>query len=157
MALYTSKKDIIKIEFFMENFLDIIYDGNEKLTHGVMREFLIDKGKVCPKRAIFSRTKKDNVLDGKILLVKDHTGKTIAYHNPRGDLTSLFADIKAETDPVKLEETRREILKSQKCILLNNGEVVSKDEPEEEYCIEGNRNKNVMMKTRTHVINKRRR
>lgn len=156
MALYTSKKDIIKIEFFMENFLDITYDGSEKLTHGVMREFLIDKGIVCPKRAIFSKTKKNNVLEGRVLLVKDHVGKTIAYHNPRGELTTLFADIKAETDPVKLEETRRNILKAQNCILLSNGEVVSKNEPEEEYCIDGNRNKHVMLKTRTHVINKRR-
>ncbi len=156
MALYTSKKDIIKIEVFMENFLDITYDGDEKLTHGVMKEFLIDKGRVCPKRAVFSKTKKCNLLDGEILLVKDKAGKTIAYRNPRTNLKSLFTSIKEENDPVRLEEIRREILKTQNCILLNNGDIISKDDTEENYCIDGNRNKHVMMKTKSHAVNKRR-
>lgn len=151
MALYTSKKNIIRIEFFMENFLDISYDQKEKLTHNVMKQFLLEKHHVCPKRVTFSDIQEPDILNGKVLLVKDRAGKTIGYRNPRLDFSCLLLELQKEKSVSELEKIRADILKAQNYILLNDNMIVPKED--EEPLFKGkNRDRKVMFKTSRHLV-----
>ena len=156
MALFTSEKNIIKISVFMENYLGVIYDGDEKLTHGIMRQFLLEKGYECPKKAVFSRINNEDILRGKIIIVKDKVGKNVGYYNPGASFNRILRDLKQNINPVEMEKIRKEILGEQNCILLNNGEVVLKDE-EEEYDVDyKSRNSKYSYTKRKRLVPKRR-
>lgn len=78
-----SKNYIVPIDEFMVNYLDIIYNYNEKLTHKEMQLFLLEKGKVCPERISTKSIKNEDILTGKYILVKDEVNRIIAYQNPQ--------------------------------------------------------------------------
>lgn len=78
-----SKKYIISIWEFAENYLGVMYDGNYKLTHDELRFYLRDKLDISIKRERFSRTNKAKLLSGEVILVRDEEGKIIPYSNPR--------------------------------------------------------------------------
>ena len=156
MALYTSKKNIIKIEVFMENFLGISYDGKEKLTHNVMRQFLLEKGHPCPRRARFSNIENRNILNGEILIVKDKSGKKIGYYNPGKDLASLLEELREGKNLIQSENIRRKILKENNYLLLNDGTIIEKEDDLEEYG-ERTRDKKFVFVRRNRVVLKRRR
>ncbi|MEE3343365.1 MAG: hypothetical protein VZS44_04665 [Bacilli bacterium] len=83
MSLKVSKKYILSIDEFMDNFLRTPYTGKNKLTHKEMKFFLKEKKKDIPKIISFRRIKQEDILRGKYLLVKDDVGKKIAYENPQ--------------------------------------------------------------------------
>ena len=77
-----SKKYIISIWEFIENYYGIIYDGNYKLTHDELSFYFNEKELMPLKRSNFKEAKDDKILSGEILLVKDEVGKIIPYVNP---------------------------------------------------------------------------
>jgi len=156
MAIFTSEKNIIKIAVFMENFLGIAYDGDEKLTHGIMRQFLLEKGYECPKRAVFSKINKEDILCGKIVIVKDKSGKKIGYYNPGASFNRILRDLKQNIDPVEMDRVRKEILGEQNCILLNDGEVVLKDDDDEYEVDYKARNSEYSYTKKKRIVHKRR-
>lgn len=156
MALYTSKKNIIKIEVFMENFLGISYDGEEKLTHNVMRQFLLEKGHTCPRRAVFSKIGNQDILCGDILMVKDKAGQKIGYYNPSKNLSNLLEELNDVKKRIQSERNRRIFLQENNYLLLNDGTVIEKEEEPEEY-IERTRDKKYVFISRNRAVLKRRR
>ena len=78
-----SKKYIISIWEFAENYLGVMYDGNYKLTHDELRFYLREKLNISVRREGFSRTNKARLLSGEVILVRDEEGKVIPYSNPR--------------------------------------------------------------------------
>lgn len=77
-----SKKYIISIWEFMENYYGVIYDGSYKLTHDELSYYLRDKKSLPVKRSSFKDAKDEDLLNGNIILVKDEVGKVIPYYNP---------------------------------------------------------------------------
>ena len=78
-----SKKYIISIWEFAENYLGVMYDGNYKLTHDELRFYLREKLDISVRREGFNRTNKAKLLSGEVILVRDEEGKVIPYSNPR--------------------------------------------------------------------------
>lgn len=83
MKLKISKKYILNIREFMSNFLNISYTAKNKLTHKEMKRFLYEKNKIIPRVIRFNEIKKEDILRGNCILVKDVTNKIIAYDNPK--------------------------------------------------------------------------
>ena len=83
MKLKVSKKYIVSINEFMDNFIDMPYTGKDKLTHKEMKRYLYEKDKIIPSTISFKKIKKEDVLRGNCILVRDVTGKIIAYDNPK--------------------------------------------------------------------------
>ncbi len=77
-----SKKYIISIWEFMENYYGVIYDGSYKLTHDELSYYLKEEKSLPVKRSSFKDTKDEEILNGNIILVKDEVGKIIPYINP---------------------------------------------------------------------------
>ena len=77
-----SKKYIISICEFLENYYGVIYDGNYKLTHDELSYYLREKKALPVKRSSFKSAKDEELLNGNIILVKDEIGKVIPYCNP---------------------------------------------------------------------------
>ena len=77
-----SSKYIVDIWEFMENYYGIIYDGNFKLVHEEMCYYLRNKH-FFVKKIGFKNVKKDQILCGDIVLVKDEEGKVVPYASPR--------------------------------------------------------------------------
>jgi len=156
MALQVSKKNIVKIDVFMENFLGVKFDGEEKLTHTVMRDFLLEKGYTCPRRAIFSKIKKEDILCGKYIVVKDETCQKIAYYNPGASFNKIIRELKQELDPGKLEKARADILKEQGYLLQTNGDIVALEQEDTIEYVERTRDKKFVYSSRTRITPVRR-
>lgn len=77
-----SSEYIIDIWEFMENYYGIIYDGDFKLVHEEMCYYLRNKN-FFVKKIGFKNVKKDQILCGEIVLVKDEEGKVVPYASPR--------------------------------------------------------------------------
>ena len=77
-----SSKYIIDIWEFMENYYGIIYDDNYKLVHDEMCYYLRNKN-IFVKRIGFKDVKKDKLLKGDIIYVRDEEGKVAPYVNPK--------------------------------------------------------------------------
>lgn len=109
--LVTSKKNIMKIEEFMTKYVGHTYDGDEKLTHSEMRDWLAMKGLPSLKRMSFDRISKEDILNGSCIIVKDKSGQRIPYHNPiMKSLDKLLEDLKKTNDPEKMRRVRNELL-----------------------------------------------
>ncbi len=77
-----SSKYIIDIWEFMENYYGIIYDDNYKLVHDEMCYYLRNKN-FFVKKIGFKNVKKDQILSGDVVLVRDEEGKVVPYVSPK--------------------------------------------------------------------------
>ena len=77
-----SSKYIIDIWEFMENYYGIIYDDNYKLVHDEMCYYLRNKN-FFVKKIEFKNVKKDQILSGDVVLVRDEEGKVVPYVSPK--------------------------------------------------------------------------
>lgn len=137
-----SKKYIISIEQFMENYLSIRYTGNSKLTHNEMNNYLLEKGRKIPVRESFKRVDKEKILTGNVIAVKDKNCQVIIYQNPiNKSFESLLEELKSKTE---LKQLREQIVKKP----------VEKNIEEEEYQLKGNRYQKFLI--RNHRLIKKR-
>ncbi len=79
----------------MENFLGIKYEGKNKLTHKEMMYYLYEKNKPIPEPVSFSKLKKEPILKGHYLIVKDETNRVIPYYNLRR-VEDLLPELQAD-------------------------------------------------------------
>ena len=87
--VFVSKKQIISIEEFMENYIGKQYDGDNKLTHREMMLYLYEKGLKVPRKVSFDIVRKETILNGTYIVVKDNASQVLIYENPR--LKSLYS------------------------------------------------------------------
>ena len=106
-----SKKYILNINKFMENFLGIEYVGENKLTHKEMNLYLSEKRLPKPNRISFYSIKEEDVLKGKCLFVKDEINKVLPYENPK---------IIEELMPILLEEQKENDFSQRRSNCLKN-------------------------------------
>ena len=129
MKLSISSKNIISIEEFMEVYLGLSYTGKERLTHKVMASYLYSKSKKPPKRATMALVKKDGILTGRYIFVKDIVGQVIPYMNPKYiNLKDLQMQLNSESRKKDLEEVRAKIIEqaSNNSCSLNNS-IINKE------------------------------
>lgn len=127
--LYASRKDIISIQEFMINFIGKEYDGKEKLTHHVMAMYLCQKGLPSVSKVHFSSVRKNDILTGKYILVKDDNNQIFGYINPKKrSLDILMNEISSLNKKKNLEKIRNTILKEAGYTYDNDGTVISKEE-----------------------------
>ena len=129
-----SRKNILEIREFMWNFLNLKYDGKLKLTHEEFSNYLIMKGKTHLKHDNFKKIKKEDILNGTYILVRDDVGKIIPYEMPI-NLSMLCNQIKQNEEKLKRDLVRKRYLEEQGYRELPNGEVLSNDFFEAEPCI----------------------
>ena len=129
-----SRKNILEIREFMWNFLNLKYDGKLKLTHEEFSNYLIMKGKTHLTHANFKKIKKEDILNGTYILVRDDVGKIIPYERPI-NLSMLCNQIKQNEEKLKRDLIRKRYLEEQGYRELPNGEVLSNDFFEAEPCI----------------------
>lgn len=131
--LFMSKKQIIKIEEFLQNYYDMIYTGQNKLTHYEMNMFLSEKGEVIPFRCNFRNIDKESILKGNVIAVRDAVGQVLIYKNPR----------RVNFDDLLLELSRKEKIEKLKKV---KKEIIKIEETEEEYELKGNRYKKFIIR-----------
>ena len=101
-----SKKNIISIWKFMENYYGVMYMGNYKLTHNEMSLYLRSKSNLPVKRSNFQSIDNESILCGEIILVRDEEGKVIPYVNPRRLKNNLIEELDS------MNEIRNSIMES---------------------------------------------
>lgn len=153
--LMISKKQIISIEEFMENYIGKVYDGEEKLTHKTMKMYLEEKKIRAVERIKFHKAKKENLLSGEYIAVKDNCGQVLLYRNPRyRDVASLLEELNASANVSRLRSTRKKILDELGYKETCSGDVVKKEflvEEIEEITEKVNRQK-MIVRRRTRSI-----
>ena len=127
--LFSSKKNFIFIREFMANYIGKEYDGNEKLTHHVMAMYLYEKGLSMVKKINFSKVKKEDLLTGKCILVKDENKQVLGYINPQNrSLNSLLDELNIQSKNRNLEKIRNKILKEAGYSHNSDGSIITTEE-----------------------------
>lgn len=80
--MQVSKKYIVSIWYFIENYCNIIYSDQYKLTHKEMELYLWNNLNLVLKKCNFRDINREKILNGEVILVKDEIGKIIPYYNP---------------------------------------------------------------------------
>ena len=117
-----SKKQIVEIREFIRNYYSLECNWKGKLSHERMEEFLGMKGKYAVRVKIDS-IKKENILCGSCVFVRDEEGQVIPYQNI---LRIHFnADKTARTD---YEALRLQLLEEQGLTYDERGKVITIEE-----------------------------
>lgn len=116
-----SEKQIVKINEFMDNYLGIKYDGDEKLTHRNMEYYLYDKGHKSPKRISFDKVTKEKLLTGEYIVVKDEANQILIYKNPRKSLDLLYSELNSIVNKEMIKNKREEYLSSMNLVETDKG------------------------------------
>ncbi len=78
-----SKKNIVSIWEFMENYFGVVYDDKYTLTHEEMNYYLKKKKKIFVRKINFNKIDREMILRGEVILVSDELGNVTPYVNPR--------------------------------------------------------------------------
>lgn len=113
MKLYTSEGYMIEATYFMQNYFEITYNKKGKPTHKQMNEFLMKKIGKGAKRLRINSISKEDILTGRVLLVRGSEGKVVPYKNPRGNLSALEEELKRNCSLEKLRSIRVQLLSEQ--------------------------------------------
>lgn len=106
--IFTSKKNIISIEEFMELYIGCRYDGSLKLTHSVMQDYLFENDYEPVKRVKFNSISKEGILKGEYVIVKDNNNQLLIYLNPKfKSFDTLLSELKASSRRGKLHNIRK--------------------------------------------------
>lgn len=144
VKIETSKKNILSIEEFMENYIGISYDGPFKLTHHVMEEYLISKKGILLNHVNFKKVNKVTIANGSHLLVRDNNHQVLVYENPKSyNLDYLMASLNSEYSSQDLKKIRSRELREIGYREISTGEVVEEDAflPEQQITCKVNRQK----------------
>lgn len=145
-----SKKQIISIDEFMNQYIGKEYDGNGKLTHKEMNRFLMEKGISIPERVNFNMVHKEDLLNGTYIVVKDHHSQTLIYRNPKNySLSGLLQELNSSQNLQRIEKVRKQILSTLGYQEERNG-VINRADLEDEYILESpNRQKQFIIRNNT--------
>ena len=103
-----SETQIVDINEFMNNYVGIIYEWNDKLTHDNMIDFLLTKNKRL-KKVVFDDVSKEKLLTGEQIVVQDAVNKILIYENPRMELDALLEELHSISKKER-KEIRKQIL-----------------------------------------------
>ena len=148
--LIISENQVIGIKKFMEIYLGVPYNGDEKLTHYEMEEYLIEKGEPLPVRVSLKNVNMTKINNGTYVVVREESkkkkrGRKIVYENPMTlSFGKLLNELQEKGDYNKLKEVRAKILDKDFNLEENYfGDIVEKvEEPiEVEVTVKINRQK----------------
>lgn len=134
---YVSKKQLVNMREFLENYCSLTCNWKGKMTHKRMLEFLTENGKHVI-RGIIGEITDEEKLTGKYLYVKDETGQIIPYKNPTMDIIRLRNSL-ISPDKEKLNQIRLNFLREQNLTYDEYGNVITIEEYEEKKRIEEER------------------
>ena len=123
-----SKKYILEIREFMKNFLDLEYDGDQKLTHAEFNDYMTLKKRPHATRVSFDMIKNESILNGTYILVRDDIGKVIQYRRPSFDLKTIFKQVNVEQNKINSDLVRKRYLEEQGYREISNGEIIPIEE-----------------------------
>lgn len=113
-----SENYIVDIRVFLDHYYDLNYSWYEKLSHKICGMFLKEKNKHF-KIMQFSKVKKEDILKGDVIFVKDEVGQILVYRNP------LRVNLKlVKFDSESLRDVRLKILHEQGLTYDEEGNVV---------------------------------
>ena len=148
--LFISKKQIVKMSEFLENYLSIKYDGTEKMTHKNIEIYLREKN-IFLTRVNMDKVEKEDLLKGNYVVVMDASHRKLVYKNPRKDLNELYKELSNSVNKYRMEKARKEVLNSLGLMELNNMIIKKEETVEEEYQLENNnRQKQFVIKNRSY-------
>ena len=137
MKKQISTQYTIGIREYLNNYLNVKYKKQEKLTHKKMEKYLIEKNFPVPKKISFSKITNEDILTGKYLLVREEVkqkksqkdspkkAKICAYSNPiRLDIDRILL----KKSKKELERIRKRILNSQGIFCDSYGNLIEDDE-----------------------------
>lgn len=136
-------QNIIGIRNFMSEYLEVPYEGNKKLTHYEMEQYLIEKGERLPIRVNLKNVNSEKINNGTYVVVREETkrmkkGRKLVYENPKAFTPGqLLNELINSADKENLQQTREKILKSRGLIEGNFGEIIEITIPEEQYSVNG--------------------
>lgn len=113
--MHISEKYIVSIPYFLEHYFQIVDAKSRKFTHDFMEEFLIEKTGRGVKRVSIDLMHQEDILKGKMVYVKDASGKVIPYRTPGLSLLALEEELKRNCDREELAHIRENIL-SENCL-----------------------------------------
>ena len=132
---YVSKKQLVNMREFLENYCSLTCNWKGKMTHKRMLEFLAENGKYVV-RGIIGEITDEEKLTGKYLYVKDETGQIIPYKNPTMDIIRLRNSLITNTNKERLNQIRLNCLREQNLTYDEFGNVITIEEYEEKKRIE---------------------
>ena len=131
-----SKKYIINIREFMDNYVGVNYNREYKLTHNEMNIFLYEKNKRGVDRSSFKKIKSEDIILGNVLLVKDEEGKVIPYINPKiNKLDVLLKELNTKENIKRAKAKRHETLKSMGYTETRCGDIIKSSLIDEEETV----------------------
>lgn len=152
--LFISKKQIVKMDEFLENYVHIKYDSKEKMTHKNVDIFLTEK-MIHLKKISFDNVTNEDLLNGSVIVVQDENRQNIIYQNPRKDLNALYEELSTSFNKYRVKVARKEVLKALGLVEVNNTVLKKSDLEEEEYELENaNRQKQFIIRNRNYYRRK---
>ena len=88
-GVYVSLNCVIGIREFMSNYLETPYEGQRRLSHYEMIDYLRREGKKLPISVNYSKINVEDIIYGRYIVVSEETknrhkkGKMVIYENPR--------------------------------------------------------------------------
>lgn len=153
--IVVTDQNIIGIRDFMSKYLEIPYEGSNKLTHYEMEQYLMEKGKCLPTRVNLKNVDREKINNGTYIVVREETkrmkkGKKLIYENPKlFSPRKLLDELINSCDTEKLKQTREKLLKNKGFIENHFGDIVEISLPEEQYTV----NKSVN-RQKSYVVNR---
>jgi hypothetical protein len=157
-----SLNQVIGIREFMETYLNVKYEYDDKLTHYKMFEYLMEKGETLPTRVNLKEVNDQTLNNGTYVLVREESskkkkGKMIAYENPLVlKFGRLLNELQESKDYKKLRLIRKAILSQENLEEDWLGNIVDKVPEEEELVINVsvNRQKRYVSNSQRHIKGK---
>ena len=157
-----SLNQVIGIREFMETYLNVKYEYDDKLTHYKMFECLMEKGEALPTRVNLKEVNDQTLNNGTYVLVREESskkkkGKMIAYENPLVlKFGRLLNELQESKDYKKLRLIRKAILSQENLEEDWLGNIVDKVPEEEELVItvSVNRQKRYVSNSQRHIKGK---
>lgn len=157
-----SLNQVIGIREFMETYLNVKYEYDDKLTHYKMFEYLMEKGEALPTRVNLKEVNDQTLNNGTYVLVREESGKKkkgkmIAYENPLVlKFGRLLNELQESKDYKKLRLIRKAILSQENLEEDWLGNIVDKVPEEEELVItvSVNRQKRYVSNSQRHIKGK---
>lgn len=157
-----SLNQVIGIREFMETYLNVKYEYDDKLTHYKMLEYLMEKGEALPTRVNLKEVNDQTLNNGTYVLVREESskkkkGKMIAYENPLVlKFGRLLNELQESKDYKKLRLIRKAILSQENLEEDWLGNIVDKVPEEEELVItvSVNRQKRYVSNSQRHIKGK---
>jgi len=112
-----SKNYIVDIRTFLNDYYGFNYSSNKKLSHNFCEDYLKQKGIILMEVKV-AKVKKEDILSGRLVFVKDEYGQVLAYKNPLR-LGFKLERLKKKT----LKERRLKVLNEQGFTYDENGKV----------------------------------